>query len=171
MSEFKPGDVAHVRGEYPSGRSTCEFSEIGLRSIDGFWQLLGEVVHDDHVAEVRRLVVIDAEDSEQVERLGRLLWHMSPGANWGVPCGEPYAKFFEDTEAALREFANPTPPKPDEPMGLGAVVEDASGHLWVRAKTTTTSAHWNRAHGQMGGKRLSWSAIDVVRVLSEGVTP
>lgn len=72
-------------------------------------------------------------------------------------------------QQALREFADPPPVKPEEPTGLGAVVEDSAGDLWVRDKTTTTIAHWKRARGQMGGKRLPWSAIDAVRVLSEGI--
>lgn len=107
------------------------------------------------------LVVIDPEDREQVERLAERIGHL-----W-----KSHTYVRDVVQAALREFANPTPPKPEEPTGLGAVVETVRGELFVRDKTTTTVAHWKRARGGESGKRHRYDNIDAVRVLSEGVTP
>jgi hypothetical protein len=75
----------------------------------------------------KAVVVIDPEDREQVQRLYDRLGAGDRGAWW-----------LEDLigfTAALREFANPKPPKPDEPLGLGAVVRASwNDHfdLWLR---------------------------------------
>lgn len=60
--------------------------------------------------------------------------------------------------------AQTRPPKPDEPMGLGTVVEDAEGHRWVRL-------HSGDGVPWCGGlnKHREYAAIDAVRVLSVGV--
>ena len=65
--------------------------------------------------------------------------------------------------------AQTRPPKPDEPTGLGAVVEDAQGVRWIRKGNTSHGEDWTRQVGEAwsGG---SWDRIDAVRVLSEGVT-
>lgn len=68
-------------------------------------------------------------------------------------------------DRALLRFANPTPPKPDEPMGLGAVVEDADGEQWVRFNSAT-GWWWRDALGV----NRRYADIDAVRVLSEGVS-
>lgn len=66
-------------------------------------------------------------------------------------------------QAALREFANPTPPKPEEPTGEWAVVMDANGNVWTRMN----DVHWSSAASP--NNRQTWGELDVVRVLSEGV--
>jgi hypothetical protein len=48
-------------------------------------------------------------------------------------------------------------PKPPEPTGLGAVVEDAGGGRWVRRQGMWCSFN-------------DYADLDVVRVLTEGVT-
>lgn len=62
---------------------------------------------------------------------------------------------------------NPTPPKPDEPTGLGAVVESARGKKYVRA-----GDGW-LPETVLGMFRnpIDWDEISAVRVLSEGVQP
>src|SRR5690606_604511 len=82
----------------------------------------------------RPLVVIDPDDVTQTDAVLRSLKYLA--MNQGVLhltleqlFGDEQSSLFQ---AALREFANPTPPKPDEPTGLGAVVEDANGEKWVR---------------------------------------
>ena len=66
---------------------------------------------------------------------------------------------------ALREFANPRDPKPpEEPLGLGAVVEDADGRRWVRADDD--DPEWRRADGD--GRWRYWSQVNAVRILSDG---
>jgi hypothetical protein len=62
------------------------------------------------------------------------------------------------------------PPKPEEPTGLGAVVEDADGERYVGL-----GDHYGggalRWKGDRGMTFTSYDRIDVVRVLSEGVQP
>ena len=58
------------------------------------------------------------------------------------------------------------PPKPEEPTGLGAVVEDAEGQRWVRAFHHPHETH--RWQNRLSGRR-TYDGIDAVRVLSEGV--
>jgi hypothetical protein len=68
---------------------------------------------------------------------------------------------------ALREYANPTPPKPDEPMGLGAVVEDAEGVRWVRYTASASVTHpWRRDDPLTASQ--PWEFVHAVEVLSEG---
>lgn len=71
-------------------------------------------------------------------------------------------------QAALREFANPTPPKPDEPTGLGAVVETETGERYVR-RSDACKPVWVHATGSTFP--LHWKSLAAVKVLSEGVTP
>jgi hypothetical protein len=76
----------------------------------------------------------------------------------------------DDMQAALREFANPRDPKPDEPQGLGAVVQREDGIRWVRGERG-----WTNLDAQ--GRFLNWSnwsevneLSPVTTVLSPGVT-
>jgi hypothetical protein len=147
--EWKPGDVAHVPGV---GRA--------LLADDGAWvtQRIGKR-HDAETfgrfTSVRPLAVIDPEDREQVERLTDLLWET---------CDDATAQ--TDMQAALREFANPTP-QIEEPTGLGAVVEDEDGDHWIRGSHPTEP--WFSPNGSQDNG--TWADINAVRVLSKGVTP
>ena len=152
--EWKPGDVA----VYDGGRVIRVDPGDDPHWVDdegdarrGSWP--------DRQA--RPLVVIDPEDSDQVERL-------MDGVTWLFSQAD-----VNTVQAALREFANPTPPKPDEPQGLGAVVEDADGVLWI--KVYAFDGHCARnswaKHGEVGcvSDWRNYSDIDVASVLSEGV--
>ena len=66
---------------------------------------------------------------------------------------------------ALRSLL-PTP-KPPEPMGLGAVVEDADGDRWVRA--ASNHQPWFFMTSDRDAVWLPYGYIDAVRVLNEGV--
>lgn len=160
--EWKPGDVAMVR------RNGKEVVAMRYHTgAEGGWQQAAGLAFDHFDADPqttpRPLVVIDPEDREQVERLIRA-W---VGATAGCPDALRVTEQQVDRlQAALREFANPTPPKPEEPTGLGAVVEDETGYHWVRGKSEShltwfdpTSEYDNR----------HWGQIAAVRVLSEGV--
>lgn len=57
------------------------------------------------------------------------------------------------------------PPKPPEPTGLGAVVEDVNGEQWTRI-LAQAPRQWRYLHYQR-----AYSDIDVAKVLSEGVQP
>ena len=126
--------------------------------------MLGEV-QDEIVTSWRPLVVIDPEDRESVERLIRL-W----GQQFDSWTPEPSGTNGDRMQAALREFANPTPPKPDEPTGLGAVVEDAEGKRWIRSADHGRDPWHSNGSRQINGRTWHmWSDLNVVRVLSEGV--
>jgi hypothetical protein len=107
---------------------------------------------------VRPLVVIDPDDREAVERLDDLLWA-------SVDAETAQA----DMQAALREFANLTPPKPDEPLGLGAVVEDAAGTKWIRHDSVEIRTRWLNTD-DCETRYRAYDDLDAVRVLSEGVS-
>jgi hypothetical protein len=114
----------------------------------------------------RPVVVIDPEDREQVERLARDNYDLihKPGAFDALSqmSQDAYVEFMQ---AALRSLI--APPKPPEPQGLGAVVEDAEGRRWVRVNALIP---WQY---EKGDTRVSWTAVAPapVRVLSEGVKP
>jgi len=113
----------------------------------------------------RPLVVIDPEDREQVKRLDIALSAMSFSAR---NCGS-----FSVLQAALREFADPTPPKPAEPTGLGAVVECSDGRVFVVDHVHSDGTPRWYGPDVPGGdaySRPAWSTIPAVRVLSEGVS-
>ena len=59
------------------------------------------------------------------------------------------------------------PPKPAEPTGLGAVVEDARGRKWVRADIDREPWFSDERTGEDCWR--AYADIDAVRVLSEGV--
>ena len=100
--EWKPGDVAIVDG--PGRRYPITFyknentDELMFNNGHGFQYRVRRLSHA-----ARPLVVIDPEDFEQVRRLRDLL--SPPEGLLRHGCGE--------VADALREFANPTPPKPE----------------------------------------------------------
>jgi hypothetical protein len=142
-------------------------SERFFRSRDGRF-----VFNADNVvasALMTPVVVIDPEDAEQVGRLAGILHDFDAHL-----ADDPHREsaWISLTRDALRVFANPTPPKPVEPTGLGAVVEDAEGLLWVRAGT------YHQGRGRdwhlLGDTDYEcWADVNAVRVLSDGyeVTP
>jgi hypothetical protein len=146
--DWKPGDVAMVRLD--------PRTEIRVFWNGQHWQGVKGVFYDLHVS-ARPLVVIDPDDAEAVERLCASFLMGDEGTSIGN---------VTDLQAALREFANPTPPKPAEPTELGAVVEDASqvefvhlgSGLWVYGTTDGPS------------RGFAYADIAAVRVLSMGVT-
>lgn len=117
------------------------------------------------VSVVRPLVVIDPEDREQVERLALEIYSRTTGE-------ESFGGQIANVQAALHEF---TSPNVEEPTGLGAVVEDEVGNVWVRIGAdedprddhlrTQMSPPW-RARGKSA---KWWASLRVARVLSEGV--
>lgn len=152
--EWKPGEVAMVKGL------------VCIRSNEGMWEhgRSDRFRYPGGTPSARPLVVIDPEDREQVERLHDAL------------AAAGYCEDFADRlQAALRELANPTPLKPDEPRGLGAVVEDEDGFAYVRhyPSDTDMTHTWFVVDRNCNKSRLTWKwdEFAAVRVLSEGVTP
>lgn len=111
----------------------------------------------------RTVAVIDPKNTQQVEKLAHALTWAEDNTN---PELEPDQSV--KVRYALREYIDPRPAKPEEPQGLGAVVEDALGLLWVRC------------HGPRGGQPATWTSgignyrsygnVDAVKVVSEGFT-
>lgn len=116
------------------------------------------------LAHPRHLALIDPEDREQVERL------------WDLFRDTADDDARDGMQAALREFANPTPPKPEEPTGLYARIKDGKGGTWVR--TAEQASVWRRESQNLSGQRYlipqdgceNYANIDVAEVLSEGVS-
>lgn len=154
MGDFKRGDVV-IHPEH--GRGIVQLGSEGEVLWLEFERHYGVFRVPHLAADLRRLVVIDPEDPEQVERLLSAYYERCDTG------GHRGAGAFQ---AALREFADPKPPKPEEPTGLGAVVEDAEDSKWVRIESRT--GWWWR---NPAGQNRRWPEIDAVRVLSEGVQP
>lgn len=161
--EWQPGDVVWIPG-VGRAMATGNRDEVLIGRCDH------QKRHADTFVNVRPLVVIDPEDREQAARLIALFSDQFTA--WSTD-GERDA---DKMQAALREFANPKPPKPEEPTGLGAVVEDAAGLLWVRVEPhdprNAIAVHaWRNRVVNAVPRENSWLHVDAVRVLSEGVTP
>ena len=145
--EWKPGDVAMVQCSDGEWRQAA-FLPGGIAEPQ--WVFANNARRWVGESEARPVVVIDAEDGEAVERH----WRMA---------GQSLPSF----RAALREYANPTPPKPDEPQGLGAVVEDEQGLRWSLLPPTVNGKRW--ACWDEPKLDRDYADIAAVRVLSEGV--
>ena len=61
-------------------------------------------------------------------------------------------------------------PKPEEPKGLGAVVKDRDGNRWVRVDPNPGDNLLGAWESEFSPTNKTYSAIDAVEVLSEGVT-
>ena len=116
----------------------------------------------------RPVVVIDPEDREAVERLQDLFADerdRNGGQSRLVVGG-----WADAMQAALREYANPKPPKPEEPAGLGAIVEDADGNPWVKTLPGIDKDAFEWIAGFPSDPKLvAYKDIDAVKVLSPGV--
>ena len=102
--------------------------------------------------EARPVLVIDPEGSDVNSLIARL--------------GTAYRGSCHDMRTALRSLLSP--PKPEEPTGLGAVVEDAKGRLWTN--THRIRAWYCADEGAIGERPSRYADIDAVKVLSEGVS-
>jgi hypothetical protein len=154
--DWKPGDVAMV--ECSDGQDRRAGYRRGTIGNPEAWEFEDGAMRRVNESRTRPLAVLDPEDREQVERLCDLLYGGHRG-DVGIRVA-----------TALRKFANPTPPRPEEPSGLGAVVEDAEGARWVRAGLTRRKADdWRCIEGEHVGYWSEWHNVSAVRVLSEGV--
>ena len=149
---WRAGDVAMVTVE--DREVFCTFYDTGRER--GWFHGLGFTDHHyvacEGEADARPLVVIDPEDRDQVARLRDAVWPHKA------------VNLLQNWQAALRDFADPIPPKPEEPTGLGAVVVDACGDTWVRVSLRDTEPWQHR------GERRQYKVINAAKVLSEGVT-
>lgn len=125
--EWKPGDVAVVSivrragNDDPTEYRAFFAGRYGWYGVTGGEGCGGLTENEEEFSIHRRpLVVIDPEDREQVERLVRA--YLDCGDGIAELSTEPWSLPGMRMRQSLREFANPTPPKPPEPTGLGAVV-------------------------------------------------
>lgn len=176
IREWKPGDVALARIKPKvDGRDVTGGWSPVIRDNTGSWAsgaAMGREVFDRDIIEIRPLVVIDPADREQMERL--LDAHNKAeqeAACKGGECGSGSC-WIDIMRGTFREFAAPKPPRPDEPQGLGAVVEDAEGYAYIRIHVRDDiDFSWSVVDeaANKGFRMWKWADIDVVRVLSEGV--
>jgi hypothetical protein len=124
---------------------------------DGAGLVCNEPGHLADALTAAGLVVIDPEDREQVERLTDLLMDTCA---YSAPHG------VGEVQQALRSLI--APPRPEEPMGLGAVVEDARGHLYIRLMPEPDSRTPERVWADQSSTEMRYDDIKAVRVLSEG---
>lgn len=150
----KPGDVAVDR----DNRRVMYTADRGWVDGDG----------DERPCMTERItrppLVIDTEDREQASALLAALLRQN----------DPLHPDGSGIRAALRSLVSP--PRPDEPTGLGAVVEDERGDRWVRGYGNKGAGEaWYCDHPS-GPRDEGWQwkhydDIAAVKVLSEGVTP
>ena len=162
MTAYEPGTVAvaTVRG-VPNVRvmRTDNHAATGAEWFSG--DLIDDYRYHNarHLTNVHPLVVIDPDT---VPDLRGYLPEMS-----GDYDGDDHrlVAVIDQIEAQTR------PPKPAEPTGLGAVVEDAEGRRFIRYGASL--APWIGCADNEGidpdRPYRYWSGIDAVRVLSEGV--
>ncbi len=114
-------------------------------------------------------LVIDPEDREQVERLvselrqrgiGQMLMTREQSQSGSVD-----EVMAEHVRNALTDLV--TPPKPDEPWGLGAVVATEADGDYIRVSVEISNP-WRNV--QTGVQR-HWDGVAATRTLSEGVQP
>lgn len=161
-TEWKPGDVAMVVCSDGNERPAI----VGTRYIDDspVFVFGSGGLRSPETSRARRLVVIDPESDSDIKRLCDAYRSVDHGVG------------TMHMQKALREFANPTPPKPDEPMGFGAVVSCDPGPVYewalaVRTSTGHTARPWEWRDSSGNGGPASWSELKALEVLSDGVTP
>jgi hypothetical protein len=154
-SEWEPGDVASLTIVGRAGTKQV----AAMRGKDGWYYptpsgFASNFDSASTVIDARRLVVIDPEDAEQVARLRDLL--LDGVGLLGI----------DGIAAALREYANPARPI-DEPQGLGAVVNDRDGDVWVKHR----NGSWSCLMGPVGADVRTWDELcGQYGPISEGVT-
>jgi hypothetical protein len=154
MSAYAPGTVAMV--ETPHGPTVCTMAAPDYHSKSAHWHVAsssGYWLADG--LDARPLVVIDVEPGD----LRCVVQNLRTRADYMRHIDAPA------TDALLRGVADQIeaqtrPPKPEEPTGLGAVVEDAEGQKWLR----DYDGYWRQR-----GLTAKWARVGAVRVLGEGV--
>jgi hypothetical protein len=154
--EWKPGDVAMVDSWRGNGQLAfrCErVKDEPTWCVHDGHDTRG--LHDHEVTLARPALVIDIQDTEQIERLDAIYQRV-------LDTSPRFHGLAQVMATALREFANPTTPRPDEPTGKFAEVQNAEGMVYYRSPAGT----WLR---QSDNLERPWDHIDAVKVLSEGI--
>lgn len=166
--EWKPGDVAMVTW------SKTGAEKIMLRGVNDRWYESTGFFRAELARSVRPLVVLDPEDREQVARLAASYAAVASARLgdeyivWENRSPEARDKISADLTAALREFASPTPPKPDEPGKYGVIIA-GDGREWFRYTTSEMRGRdWCRPGAEGSTEYARWDDLNVVRVVEEG---
>jgi len=163
---WKPGDIAIAGGPSEFVVFCYDADSDGrghLRWMYGDGS--NAAVGDRHMRNCRPLITIDSAKLEG----GTLLpqWIRYAALDMERDSTGPVIRDLRTIADAIEAtFAEPTPPKPEEPNGLGAVVEAINDNHFVRVG----SAGWVHVD-DCAGEPCDWRDIAVIRVLSEGVTP
>lgn len=167
VTDFEPGDLAVIRWRHDESAGTTRAvrDRKGWTSLD---ETVGFILSGD-VIDGRPLLVIDPEDRGQVERLTSVM--MSNG--WSGIDAEPP----DDMQRVLREFANPMPPKPAEPTNYLAVAQTSDDKRYWRWSAGVAHTGWPwrllgavHADTEEDDGNFRWDDLDVVEIVSEGVT-
>lgn len=116
----------------------------------------------------RRVAVVDPRNRDDVKRLTEALYvcGLTLGTATLNEAGSDHsfrAGMYDRVVDALREFTQPA--KPEEPTGLGAVVEDAEGMHWVRTDAGEFNKPWYLAPA---GIHAHWKTVAAVTVHNPG---
>jgi hypothetical protein len=156
MSDFKPGDVAMVQVRDGDWRLALHHVNKYEDSDGPFWRFENGALRPVSESTARPVVVIDPTDRAAMKRLAEAYIAVSLRND----------SITDRLTRALTEYANPTPPKPEEPLGLGAVVVDDEGVAWVLADDDNQP--WRRSNGCW----RAWADIpvtDASQIKSPGV--
>jgi hypothetical protein len=157
MTNYEPGAVASATAR---GVPNVRVMRREGRDCYGWVAALATdhltLLKDSEVTDIRPLVVIDAEDREQVERLtAAIAEHRAPGPN------------VHNIKAALRSLIHP--PKPEEPTGAGAIITaqrpNTSEDL---ARLIRTDVRSPRRWVDPDGDYYAYAELDDVVVRHEG---
>lgn len=126
----------------------------------------------DEVTHVRPGVLLDLNPGGQNDaglgHLGSLLLARQRLRPWET---DQEAEAYEWLHNLIEQIRSQQP-KPWEPTGLGAVVEDKAGTQYVRVWPADAGLAAWRASARPGDfDARRWESIDAIRVLSEGVQP
>lgn len=115
--------------------------------------------------DIRPLLVLDPDNPDQMDRLlGDFFVRRYPNGSDANMVDRRDRDAF--TLAVRAMLPKPTPVKPAEPTGLGAVVEDADGKWVCLDNSRLPWREWT------SGEFRDWADFsNAVKVLSEGVTP
>ncbi|MGZ4519730.1 MAG: hypothetical protein ACXVXW_04845 [Mycobacteriaceae bacterium] len=168
--EWKPGDVALVKVKKSWHRAIRDQVAWVVITDDSGVDHLETCAGVDY--EARPLVVIDPKEHAYCERLMQAMREPIE-STLRVSLDDQVVERLTDHVCNAILSLLPTP-KPDEPTGLGAVVEDADGVLWVRVTAAVGCPNdpWKHSQWREGDvqPRMPYAGITAVRVLSEGVT-
>lgn len=168
QQKWEPGTVALVDWEGESVvRILSKYGHTFGSDRSAWWGPEGYLrCEAEAIKGIRPLLVLDPDNPDQMRELAKTFG----GKRWPGQLGVVSDSTYEALTAAVRAMLpKPTPVKPAEPTGLGAVVEDGDGDFWVyggmRSILDGETRIWLHAE-----KKDTYAKINAVKVLSEGVT-